>query len=253
MLDGAEKRRASLDQNSTDGNRLINPAAGLAYLPSLLSINQQRLAVENVDASVDQWRHDLSGRTQHYGWRYDYRAKAITPDLWLGQLPDWLQEIAQSIFENAVHPTSGLPRFDHMPEQCIVNEYVGSPGIAEHTDHPGCGPAIATVSLLADAPRPRLPTAQPARRSRDWLLPHDDGPQPTGLDTSDQMRPSPPTQRTPAFAYVPQRPQPGRRQRLTNAANPPTDERGIKKARGRNTGGIHHHHQRRLRVRRALG
>ena len=104
---------------------------------------------------------------------------------------------------------------------------------------------------VVDAPRPRLPTAQPARRSRDWLLPHDDGPQPTGLDTSDQMRPSPPTQRTPAFAYVPQRPQPGRRQRLTNAANPPTDERGIKKARGRNTGGIHH--QRRLRVRRALG
>ena len=44
------------------------------------------------------------------------------------------------------------------------NEYVGSPGIAEHTDHPGFGPAIATVSLLADAPRPRLPTAQPARR-----------------------------------------------------------------------------------------
>ena len=78
-----------------------------------------------------------------------------------------------------------------MPEQCIINEYVGSPGIAEQTDHPGCGPAIATVSLLADAPRPRLPTAQPARRSRDWLLPHDDGPQPTGLDTSDQTRPSP--------------------------------------------------------------
>ena len=69
-------------QPATDGNRLINPAAGLVYLPSLLSPEQERLAVENVDASVDQWRHDLSGRTQHYGWRYDYRAKAITPDLW---------------------------------------------------------------------------------------------------------------------------------------------------------------------------
>ena len=65
----------------------------------------------------------------------------------LGQLPDWLQEIAQSVFENAVHPDTGQPRFERVPEHCIVNEYVGA-GIAEHTDHPGFGPAIATVSLV---------------------------------------------------------------------------------------------------------
>ena len=41
-------------QPATDGNRLSNPAAGLVYLPSLLSPEQERLAVENVDASVDQ-------------------------------------------------------------------------------------------------------------------------------------------------------------------------------------------------------
>ena len=78
---------------------------------------------------------------------------------------------------------------------------------------------------VVDAPRPRLPTAQPARRSRDWLLPHDDGPQPTGLDTSDQMRPSPPTQRTPAFAYVPQRPQPGRTASTTDQRRKPAHRR----------------------------
>ena len=65
-----------MDQNPTAGNRLINPAAGLVYLPNLLSPEQQRVAVKNVDASVDQWRHDRSRRTQRYGWRYDYRAKA---------------------------------------------------------------------------------------------------------------------------------------------------------------------------------
>ena len=69
-----------------------------------------------------------SRRTQRYGWRYDYRAKAscqaqaITPDLRLGQLPDWLQEIAQPIFENAVHPETGQPRFERVPEQCMVWE-----------------------------------------------------------------------------------------------------------------------------------
>ena len=158
-------RRRTLTQNqpATDGNRLVNPAKGLVYLPAFLSLDEQRLAVQNVDASVNEWRNDLSRRTQHYGWRYDYRAKAITPDMRLGQLPEWLQDIAQSIFENAVHPTSGQPLFDHIPEQCIVNEYIGSQGIAEHTDHPGFGPAIATVSLLgrvADAPRTRLPPAR---------------------------------------------------------------------------------------------
>ena len=120
-----------MDQNPTAGNRLINPAAGLVYLPNLLSPEQQRVAVKNVDASVDQWRHDRSRRTQRYGWRYDYRAKAscqgyqaqaITPDLRLGQLPDWLQTIAQPIFENAVHPDTGQPRFERVPEQCMVWE-----------------------------------------------------------------------------------------------------------------------------------
>ena len=84
-----------------------------------------------MDASVDQWRHDRSRRTQRYGWRYDYRAKAscqghhaqaITPDLRLGQLPDRLQTIAQPIFENVVHPDTGQPRFERVPEQCMVWE-----------------------------------------------------------------------------------------------------------------------------------
>ena len=51
-----------------------------------------------------------------------HHAKAIRPDMWLGQLPDWLQEIAQPIFENAVHPETGQPRFERVPEQCMVWE-----------------------------------------------------------------------------------------------------------------------------------
>ena len=120
-----------------------------------------------MDASVDQWRHDRSRRTQRYGWRYDYRAKMITPDMWLGQIPDWLQEIAQSVFENAVHPDTGQPLFERVPEQCIVNEYVGAQGIAEHTDHPGFGPAIATVSLISDWPMHLAPSY---RRPNEPLL-----------------------------------------------------------------------------------
>ena len=142
----------------TADHQLMDPSTGLVYQPALLSPDQQRSAVQNVDASINEWRHDLSRRTQHYGWRYDYRAKLITPDMWLGQLPDWLQQIAQSVFKNAVHPDTGQPLFDRVPEQCIVNEYVGSQGIAEHTDHPGFGPAIATVSLVSDWPMHLAPS-----------------------------------------------------------------------------------------------
>ena len=132
-----------------------NPAAfapGLHYLPELLSPQQQQDAVRHVDAAVDQWRNDLRRRTQHYGWIYDYRAKVITPDQYLGALPDWLRDIAANVYENAVDPETGARLFDRMPEQCIVNEYVGAQGIAEHTDHPGFGPAIATVSLISEWP-----------------------------------------------------------------------------------------------------
>ena len=133
---------------------LENPLAapGLYYLPDFLTPEQQAFLVAQVDAAVDQWRSDLSRRTQHYGWRYDYQAKAITPDMYLGQLPNWLEPVAQLLQNTLVHPVTNQPLFVETPTQCIVNEYIGSQGIAEHTDHPGFGPAIATISLLDDRP-----------------------------------------------------------------------------------------------------
>ena len=121
-------------------------------LEELLEPQEQLEAIRQIDASVDQWRSDLSRRTQHYGWRYDYRnpKRVITPDMYLGQLPPWLDAIAQRILEQAVHPETGAPLFSHKPEQAIINEYVGSQGISEHSDAPGFGPAIATVSLISE-------------------------------------------------------------------------------------------------------
>ena len=122
---------------------------GLYYEPGFLTPEQQAQAILRVDAAQDEWRSDLSRRTQHYGWRYDYRARVITPDMYLGQLPDWLQEIADRLRGRMVHP-DGTPMFDRAPEQVIVNEYVGAQGIRPHIDHPGFGPAICTLSLLED-------------------------------------------------------------------------------------------------------
>ena len=121
----------------------VDAVSGLKFVAEFLTPKQQDYCVQQVDAAVDQWRNDLSRRVQHYGWRYDYKARAITPDMHIGALPDWLGDLAQRLYDE-----TGL--FDRVPEQVIVNEYLPGQGIATHIDHPGFGPTVCTISLLDD-------------------------------------------------------------------------------------------------------
>ena len=116
---------------------------GLQFLDDFLSPEEQKTCIQRVDAAVDEWRNDLSRRVQHYGWRYDYKARAITPDMHIGTLPDWLATLAQRLYAE-----TGL--FNKVPEQVIVNEYMPGQGIAMHIDNPGFGPTVCMVSLLDD-------------------------------------------------------------------------------------------------------
>ena len=125
------------------GLQEIPDVPGLTFYADFLTPEQQAYCVSRVDAAESQWRNDLSRRVQHYGWRYDYKARAITPDMHIGTLPDWLVDIAQRLYEE-----TGL--FDQVPEQVIVNEYLPGQGIATHIDHPGFGPTVCTISLLDD-------------------------------------------------------------------------------------------------------
>jgi len=91
-----------------------------------------------IDAS--DWRADLKRRVQHYGWRYDYRARHVTKNMRLGPLPDWLLPVAEAVGD--------LPEFDRRPDQAIMNEYLPGQGISAHVDCEPCfGPAIASLSL----------------------------------------------------------------------------------------------------------
>ena len=114
---------------------------GLYYFPGFLDDNEQFEAVKHID--VSQWRHDLERRVQHYGWRYDYRARTITPDMYSGPLPDWITEIARCLCDET-------KLFDRIPEQVIVNEYYPGQGIALHADRNCFGDAVATISLGDD-------------------------------------------------------------------------------------------------------
>lgn len=125
------------------GLQAVEAVSGLQFVERFLTPEQQNYCVQRVDAAVEEWRNDLSRRVQHYGWRYDYNARAITPDMHIGTLPDWLDELAQKLYDE-----TGL--FERVPEQVIVNEYLPGQGIATHIDHPGFGPTVCTISLLDD-------------------------------------------------------------------------------------------------------
>ena len=57
---------------------------GLHFVEAFLTPEEQAYCVQRIDAAEGEWRNDLSRRVQHYGWRYDYKARAITPDMHLG-------------------------------------------------------------------------------------------------------------------------------------------------------------------------
>ena len=113
---------------------------GLKVFEDFLTPEEQAECVKRVEAAVNEWRDDLSRRVQHYGWRYDYKARAITPDMHIGALPDWLERLAQKLYDAEL--------FEAKPEQVIVNEYEPGQGIATHIDHRGFGPTVCTISLL---------------------------------------------------------------------------------------------------------
>ena len=116
----------------------IEGVPGSRYYPAFLAADGQARAMDRIDRAP--WRHDLERRVQHYGWRYDYRAKMVAPDMRLGPLPPWLEEIARKLRDET-------RLFDRVPNQAIVNEYEPGQGIAMHVDRQCFGPAVATISL----------------------------------------------------------------------------------------------------------
>ena len=63
---------------------------------------------------------------QHYGYKYDYKARAIDRSMRIGDLPTWAVEIADAFCERGL--------WDERPDQVIVNEYEPGQGIAPHVD-----------------------------------------------------------------------------------------------------------------------
>ena len=111
---------------------------GLLYLPNYIPIEEQELLISTIDSQP--WQDDLKRRVQHYGYRYDYRSRKVTPEMYLGQIPHWLRSLAIRLKDEDHFPT--------VPDQVIINEYLPRQGIAAHIDCKPCfGDVIASLSL----------------------------------------------------------------------------------------------------------
>lgn len=120
----------------------VAPAiAGLSYIPNYIDESTEAALLEIINSQP--WMHDLKRRVQHYGWRYDYKARNVTIDLRIGALPDWLQTYALRLQHGGL--------FTEIPDQVIINEYQPGQGISAHID---CVPCFADtiVSLSLGSP-----------------------------------------------------------------------------------------------------
>lgn len=89
-----------------------------------------------------EWSDVLKRRVQHFGYRYDYKARTITADSYLGKLPAWLAVLAERLVDRGYCKS--------LPDQVIANEYLAGQGISAHVDCVPCfGDTIISVSLLS--------------------------------------------------------------------------------------------------------
>jgi alkylated DNA repair dioxygenase AlkB len=114
---------------------------GLTYVPEFITQVEQERLLSHIDQQ--EWSTELKRRVQHYGYRYDYRRRTVTPEMKVGPLPDWVGWLIQRAQEQRlIHET---------PDQLIINEYQPGQGIAPHIDVPEAfGPVIWSVNLLSD-------------------------------------------------------------------------------------------------------
>ena len=112
---------------------------GLSYVRDFVSEDEEGDIVAVIDQA--DWSSELHRRVQHYGWRYDYKARQVDSSMRLGPLPEWAVHIARRL------QSKGL--LHDLPDQVIVNEYIGNQGISRHTDSElSFADGIAMISLL---------------------------------------------------------------------------------------------------------
>ncbi|MEO1747177.1 MAG: alpha-ketoglutarate-dependent dioxygenase AlkB [Pseudomonadota bacterium] len=113
---------------------------GAIYKTDFIDAVEESALVDWLDRLV--WDESLKRRVQHFSYRYDYKARTVLPEAYLGPLSRELSTIAQRLVDSG--------HFASLPDQVIANEYRPGHGISAHIDCVPCfDDTIVSVSLLS--------------------------------------------------------------------------------------------------------
>ena len=117
---------------------IVAQIPGLQYLPDYITRQEH----DQLLAIIDQqpWLDTLKRRVQHYGYRYDYKSRAVDSSMFLGALPAWVAPLTERLRrEGLVAQTLN---------QLIINEYEPGQGISAHIDSvPAFGDTVLSLTL----------------------------------------------------------------------------------------------------------
>ncbi len=133
-----EKKTSEFNPKSLNDLTLLSKIKGLLYIPEYITKEEHASFWQAVNA--ENWLGDLKRRVQHYGYKYDYKARFIDYTMKIGELPEWVMPLAKKLHKEEYMPV--------IPDQLIVNEYNQGQGIASHVDCEPCfGDTIISLSL----------------------------------------------------------------------------------------------------------
>lgn len=122
-------------------NELVDSIEGLSYYPRFISESEELELIKAIDNA--DWLNDLKRKVQHYGFKYDYRARKIDESFRIGDLPKWSEFIVERLQEKKI--------IDFYPDQLIINNYEIGEGISMHVDCEPCfADTIISLSLFSD-------------------------------------------------------------------------------------------------------
>ena len=140
----------------------IDAIKGFRYIEDYIGENEHDWLLDQIDKH--QWLEDLKRRVQHYGFKYDYKARKVNRDMRIGQLPEWLQTLSQKLYKENHMPAE--------PDQVIVNEYEPGQGISSHIDCEPCfGNMIVSLSLGSGCVMDFTNKRDKAKKIPVWLAP----------------------------------------------------------------------------------
>ena len=131
----------TINQNELCNPKIMNDISmiqGLTYVSNFIDKLEVKSFIDAINS--EQWLSDIKRRVQHYGYKYDYKARSIDYSMFIGQLPHWAMTMAQRLFDEK--------HIDVLPDQLIINEYEPGQGIANHVDCEPCfGDTVISISL----------------------------------------------------------------------------------------------------------